>query len=699
MKGLTALLRRDNWPVGADLKIMTGPVLIVLILSMMILPLPSFILDLLFTFNIALAIMVLIVSMLTEKPLDFSAFPSVLLFTTLLRLSLNVASTRVILMHGHTGTDAAGKVIEAFGEFLVGGNFAVGLALFLILVTINFMVITKGAGRIAEVGARFTLDSMPGKQMAIDADLNAGLIGEPEARKRRREVAQEADFFGSMDGASKFVRGDAVAGLVIMGVCVVGGLAIGLLQHDMSFADAAHTYTMLTIGDGLVAQIPGLVISIAAGVMVSRVNTEEDVSRQMIGQLFSRPKMLMMTAGVMGLLGLVPGMPNLVFLLLTALLGGLGWWFSRQEQQAEQSPAQAAQPKAAVQGSEASWDDVKLVETLSLRVGHRLIPLVDVRQQGELSTRIKSLRKKFAQDVGFLPPVVHVRDNLELPANTYIISLKGVEVGRGEIYPGKWLAINPGKVTGQLQGKEAIDPAFGLPAIWIEQSLREHGQIYGYTVVDASTVAATHLNHLLHQHAKDMLGRSEVQKLLDKLGGDGKGLVEEVIPKLLSLTQLQRILQNLLEENVPIRDLRTILDTLAEHAGAQQPADIQELTAQVRVALGRSIVNQYYANKPELRVIGLDFNLEQVVMQAVGNGGALEPSLADTLMKETSLALKRQELGNDPAVLVVPNRLRLVLSRFLRRRLRQLTVIALSEVPDDRTLRITSIIGAPASTG
>jgi len=697
MKGLTALLRRDTWPARADLKIMTGPVLIVLILSMMILPLPSFILDLLFTFNIALAIMVLIVSMLTEKPLDFSAFPSVLLFTTLLRLSLNVASTRVILVHGHTGTDAAGKVIEAFGEFLVGGNFAVGLALFLILVTINFMVITKGAGRIAEVGARFTLDSMPGKQMAIDADLNAGLIGEPEARKRRREVAQEADFFGSMDGASKFVRGDAVAGLVIMAVCVIGGLAIGLLQHDMSFADAAHTYTMLTIGDGLVAQIPGLVISIAAGVMVSRVNTEEDVSRQMIGQLFSRPKMLMMTAGVMGLLGLVPGMPNLVFLLLTAVLGGLGWWLSQQEQQAEQAPASAALPRAAVQSSEASWDDVKLVDTLSLRVGHRLIPLVDVRQQGELSTRIKSLRKKFAQDMGFLPPVIHVRDHLELAPNTYVISLKGVEIGRGEIYPGKWLAINPGKVTGQLDGKEAVDPAFGLPAIWIEPSLREHGQLYGYTVVDASTVAATHLNHLLHQHAKDMLGRSEVQKLLDKLGGDGKGLVEEVVPKLLSLTHLQRILQNLLDENVPIRDLRTILDALVEHGGAQQPPDIQELTAVVRIALGRSIVNQYFANKPELRVIGLDFNLEQVVLQAVGNGGSLEPSLADTLMEETRKALKRQELGNDPAVLVVPNRLRPVLSRFLRRRLRQLAVIALSEIPDDRTLRISSIIGAPST--
>ncbi|WP_420233047.1 flagellar biosynthesis protein FlhA [Pseudomonas sp. ABY48] len=694
MKGMTDLLGPDSWLARTDLKIMTGPVLIVLILSMMILPLPTFILDLLFTFNIALAIMVLMVSMLTEKPLDFSAFPSVLLFTTLLRLSLNVASTRVILMEGHTGPDAAGKVIEAFGEFLVGGNFAVGLALFLILVTINFMVITKGAGRIAEVGARFTLDSMPGKQMAIDADLNAGLIGEPQARQRRKEVAQEADFFGSMDGASKFVRGDAVAGLVIMAVCIIGGLAIGILQHDMAFSDAAHTYTMLTIGDGLVAQIPGLVISIAAGVTVSRVNTEQDVGQQMMGQLFSRPKVLMMTAGVMGLLGLVPGMPNLVFLILTGLLGGLGWWFSKQEEAPVENSIQTLLPKSASQSTEATWDDVQLVDTLSLRVGHRLIPLVDVRQQGELVTRIKSLRKKFAQDVGFLPPVVHVRDKLELSPNTYIISLKGVEIGRGEIFPGKWLAINPGKVTHELAGTEAVDPAFGLPAIWIEPNLREHGQIYGYTVVDASTVTATHLNHLLHQHAKDMLGRGEVQKLLDKLGPDSKGLIDEVVPKLVTLTVLQRVLQNLLEENVSIRDMRTILDALAEHGGAQQPPDVQELTAVVRIALGRSIVNQLFANKPELKVIGLDFNLEQVLMQAVGNGGSLEPSLADNLMHQTSLALKRQEVSSEPPVLVVPNKLRPVLSRFLRRRLRQLTVISLSEVPDDRTLRMINVIGA-----
>ncbi|AUG09844.1 flagellar biosynthesis protein FlhA [Pseudomonas sp. S09G 359] len=694
MKAMTDLFGPDSWLATTDLKVMTGPVLIVLILSMMILPLPTFILDLLFTFNIALAIMVLMVSMLTEKPLDFSAFPSVLLFTTLLRLSLNVASTRVILMEGHTGPDAAGKVIEAFGEFLVGGNFAVGLALFLILVTINFMVITKGAGRIAEVGARFTLDSMPGKQMAIDADLNAGLIGEPQARQRRKEVAQEADFFGSMDGASKFVRGDAVAGLVIMGVCIIGGLAIGILQHGMAFSDAAHTYTMLTIGDGLVAQIPGLVISIAAGVTVSRVNTEQDVGQQMMGQLFSRPKVLMMTAGVMGLLGLVPGMPNLVFLILTGLLAGLGWWFSKQEELApEGSPTQTLLPKAASQSSEASWDDVQLVDTLSLRVGHRLIQLVDARQQGELITRIKSLRKKFAQDVGFLPPVVHVRDKLELAANTYIISLKGVEIGRGEVFPGKWLAINPGKVTHELEGTAAVDPAFGLPAIWIEANLREHGQIYGYTVVDASTVTATHLNHLLHQHAKDMLGRGEVQKLLDKLGPDSKGLIDEVVPKLVSLTVLQRVLQNLLEENVSIRDMRTILDALAEHGGVQQPPDVQELTAVARVALGRSIVNQLFGNKTELKVIGLDFNLEQVLMQAVGNGGALEPSLADNLMQQTTLTLKRQENSAEPPVLVVPNKLRPVLSRFLRRRLRQLTVIALSEIPDDRTLRMTNVIG------
>ncbi|MFC0666873.1 flagellar biosynthesis protein FlhA [Azotobacter chroococcum] len=691
MKALTDLLGQGSWQGRADLKLLAGPVLIILILSMMILPLPPFVLDLFFTFNIALAIMVLLVSMLTEKPLDFAAFPAILLFTTLLRLSLNVASTRVVLMEGHQGTGAAGKVIEAFGEFLVGGNFAVGLAVFLILVIINFMVITKGAGRIAEVGARFTLDSMPGKQMAIDADLNAGLIGEAEARQRRREVAQEAEFYGSMDGASKFVRGDAMAGMVIMAVNIVGGLLIGMLQHDMAFADAAHTYVMLTIGDGLVAQIPALVISIAAGVTVSRVNTEQDVGQQMLGQLFNRPQVLMLAAAVIGLLGLVPGMPNFVFLLFTALLAGLGWWLSRREQERLVEQVVNEVPVARMEAPEASWDDVQLVDTLGLEVGHRLIPLVDNRQQGELLARIKSVRKKFAQDIGFLPPVVHIRDNLELGPNAYLITLKGVEIGRGEIHPGKWLAIDPGQVSGRLEGVATTDPAFNLPATWIDANLREHGQIYGYTVVDAGTVTATHLNHLLHRHAGDLLGRSEVQRLLDKLGEENKALVEEVVPKLVPLSTLQRILQALLEEDVSIRDMRTILDALAEHAAAH-PGDVQELTALVRVALGRAITQQWFGSRSELHVIGLDLQLEQVLLQAVNNG-ALEPGLADNLMQQTETALARQEASGEPPVLVVPHRLRALLSRFLRRRLRQLVVMSLVELPDDRSLRVTSLIG------
>ena len=689
MKALNDFLGRQSWLADANMKLLAGPILILLILSMMVLPLPPFALDVFFTFNIALSIMVLLVSMFTQKPLDFAAFPAVLLFTTLLRLSLNVASTRVVLMEGHQGADAAGKVIEAFGQFLVGGNFAVGLAVFLILVSMKIMVITKGAGRIAEVGARFTLDAMPGKQMAIDADLNAGLIGEEEARTRRKEIAQEADFYGSMDGASKFVRGDAVAGLVIMAVNIIGGLLIGMLQHDMAFSDAARSYVLLTIGDGLVAQIPALVISIAAGVTVSRVNTEEDVGQQMIGQLFNSPKVLFLSAAVIGLLGLVPGMPNFVFLLFTALLAGLGWWMKRSTEQRLVEEVESAPPPAPMETPEASWDDVQLVDTLGMEVGHRLIPLVDNRQQGELLGRIKSVRKKFAQDVGFLPPVVHIRDNLELTPNTYVITLKGVEIGRGELHPGKWLAIDPGQVSGRLDGTPTTDPAFGLPAVWIDSSQREHAQVYGYTVVDASTVAATHLNHLLHRHSGDLLGRGEVQQLLDKLD---KALVDEVVPKQVSLTALQRILQNLLEEDVSIRDMRSILDALAEYAPLHQ-GDVQELSAMVRVALGRAITQQWFAGLPELHVIGLDMGLEQVLGQAIGNGGALEPGLAANLMQQAETALSRQEGNGEPPVLVVPHKLRALLARFLRRRMPHLVVMSLAEIPDDRTLRVTSLIG------
>ncbi|MCH2559411.1 flagellar biosynthesis protein FlhA [Alloalcanivorax marinus] len=693
MKALTQYLSPARGLAGVDGKVLAGPLLILVIMAMLILPLPPFALDLFFTFNIALSLMVLLVSMFTLRALDFAAFPAVLLFTTLLRLALNVASTRVVLMEGHEGGAAAGKVIEAFGQFLVGGNFAVGLVVFLILVVINFMVITKGAGRIAEVGARFMLDAMPGKQMAIDADLNAGLIGEEEARTRRAEVAQEADFYGSMDGASKFVRGDAVAGLVIMAVNIIGGLIIGMMQHDLSFADAGRTYTLLTIGDGLVAQIPALVISTAAGVTVSRVNTEQDVGQQMIDQLLVNPKVLFLSAGVLGLLGMVPGMPNFVFLLFTGLLAGAGWWLSRRhDRQLAEEQIQAQAAPAQPEAPEASWDDVQLIDTLGLEVGHRIIPLVDYRQQGELLGRIKSVRKKFAQDVGFLPPVVHIRDNLELGANDYVITLKGAEVGRGQAFAGQWLAIDPGQVSGEVTGTPTRDPAFGLPAVWIDEGQREQAQVYGYTVVDASTVVATHLNHLLHAHSGEMLGRQEVQRLLDKLGEDGKSLVEDVVPKRVSLTTLQRILQSLLDEDVSIRDLRTILDTLAEHAGGDGD-NAHDLTARVRLALGRAITSQWFPGGDELRVIGLDDRLEQVLSQALNGGGALEPGLADTLMNQAADALERQENAGDPPVLVVPHGLRPLLASFLRRRLKHLAVLSQAEIPDDRHLRVTQLIG------
>lgn len=679
--------------IGSDKgKGLVGPILIILILSMMVLPLPPFLLDLLFTFNIALSIMVLLVSMYTRKALDFAAFPAVLLFTTLLRLSLNVASTRVILMHGHTGPDAAGKVIEAFGHFLVGGNFAVGVMVFIILVVINFMVITKGAGRIAEVGARFTLDAMPGKQMAIDADLNAGLIGEDVARKRRAEVSQEADFYGSMDGASKFVRGDAVAGLLILVINIIGGLIVGVAQHDMSFAEASTTYTLLAIGDGLVAQIPALVVSTAAGVIVSRVSTDEDVGGQLTGQLFANPQVLFLTAGAIGMMGLIPGMPNIAFLLIA---GGLIWMGRRVMQKAAVTFAAVAAAPApapvAAESQDASWDDVALVDPLGLEVGYRLISMVDTAQNGELLGRIKSIRKKFAQDVGFLVPVVHIRDNLEIKPNAYVVKLKGVEIGRGEATPGQWMAINPGQVSATLPGTQTKDPAFGLAAIWIDATLREQAQVYGYTVVDASTVVATHLNHLIHLHSAELLGRQEVQQLLDRIGKESPMLVQDLVPKALPLTSVQKVLQNLLDESVPIRDMRTILDVLAEHAPAV--ADTMELTSLSRLALGRAIVQDIYPGNEPLQVIGLDSSLDRMLLQALSNSNGLEPGLADNLLQQTEAAMARQAQLGLPAVLVVQHPLRVLLARFLRRSLPELKVLSQSEIPDTRTIRVTATIG------
>jgi flagellar biosynthesis protein FlhA len=686
---LKAVFARGN------LRQLAAPLLIVLILAMMVLPLPTVLLDLLFTFNIALSIMVLLVAMYTMKALDFSVFPTVLLVTTLLRLSLNVASTRIVLLEGHTGPDAAGKVIEAFGHFLVGGNYAVGLVVFVILVIINFVVITKGAGRIAEVSARFTLDAMPGKQMAIDADLNAGLIGEEEARKRRAYIAQEADFYGSMDGASKFVRGDAVAGVLIMVINVIGGLIVGVAQHDMELAQAAKNYTLLTIGDGLVAQIPALIISTAAGLVVSRVATDQDIGQQFVGQLLSNPRVLMLTAAIIGVLGLIPGMPHFAFVLLAAAVGALAYYLSQRRERAEEAPAAPAAPAPVAESQEASWADVAPVDVLGLEVGYRLIPLVDRGQDGELLRRIRGLRKKFAQEVGFLAAPVHIRDNLELKPNGYRITLKGVEIGQGEAYPGMFLAINPGRVAGQLPGNQTRDPAFGLPAVWVEAAARDQAHALGYTVVDASTVIATHLNHVILSHAAELLGRQETQQLLDHIAKDAPKLVEDLVPKQIPLATLQRVLQNLLEEGVTIRDMRTIIETVAEHAPRLQ--DAAELTAQVRVALGRAIVQQLFPGNADLQVMVLDPALERVLVQAVqtlgADGSGIEPGLADTLLRETAAACRRQEEIGLPAVLLVPGNLRWLLSRFLRRAVPSLKVIANAEVPGNRNIKVTSIIG------
>ena len=690
-------LTLQNFFGRLNIRQMLAPLLIVMILSMMVLPLPTFALDVFFTFNIAISIMVLLVAMYTMKPLDFAIFPTVLLVTTLLRLSLNVASTRVVLLQGHTGPDAAGKVIEAFGHFLVGGNYAVGIVVFIILTLINFIVITKGAGRIAEVSARFTLDAMPGKQMAIDADLNAGLIGEDEARQRRATVAMEADFFGSMDGASKFVRGDAVAGILILFINIIGGLVVGVLQHDMSAGDAAKAYTLLTIGDGLVAQIPALIISTAAGLVVTRVATEQDIGQQLAAQLFGNPMVLGLTAGILGILGLIPGMPNFVFLMMAGVLGFFAWKKFNHPVEISKETAAAAQQAATqpVESVEASWSDVVPVDVLGLEVGYRLIPLVDHGQDGELLKRIRGLRKKFAQEIGFLPASVHIRDNLELRPNAYRLTLKGVPVGEGEAFPGQYLAINPGRVSGQLIGVTTKDPAFGLPAVWIEATLREQAHVFGYTVVDASTVVATHLNHVILSHATELLGRQETQALLDHLASESPKLVEDLVPKLLPLGVLQRVLQNLLEESVNIRDMRTIIEVLAEQAPRTQ--DPLELTTQVRIALGRAIVQQIYPAGNEMQVMTLEPGLERILAQALqggGDAGGIEPGLADTLLRETAAAAQHQEDLGLPAVLLVPGNLRWLLSRFLRRAVPQLKVIANVEVPDSKIIKVTTLIGA-----
>lgn len=676
-----------------NFRTLAGPVLIIMILAMMVLPLPPFVLDILFTFNIAISIIVLMVSLYTRNPLDFAVFPTILLITTLLRLSLNIASTRVVLLEGHTGPDAAGKVIEAFGHFLVGGNYAVGLVVFIILVVINFVVITKGAGRIAEVSARFTLDAMPGKQMAIDADLNAGLIGEDEARKRRSDISQEADFYGSMDGASKFVRGDAIAGILIMLITIVGGLVVGVMQHDMELGAAAKNYTLLTIGDGLVGQIPSLIISTAAGMVVSRVTTEEDLGEQVLSQLFNQPQILVITAAILGIMGLIPGMPNFVFLLIATVLGSVA--YMKKSKPAAQAAPAVIPAVPTMEKNDASWEDVTPIDTLGLEVGYRLIPLVDKNQQGDLLKRINGIRRKFAQEIGFLPPVIHIRDNLELRPSAYRVTLKGSVIGQGEAYPGMYLAINPGRVTAQLPGAETTDPAFGLPAVWIEASMREQAQLNGYTVVDASTVVTTHINHLVHLHTAELLGRQELQKLFDHLNAQLPKLIEDLVPKLLPLSTVQKVLQHLLEEGVHIRDMRTIIEVLTEHAAQTQ--DAIELAAKVRIALGRAIVDQFFPAGADVQAMSLHHELENILTQVMQGGAmqgpGIEPGLADMLLREAREAAQQQEKLGLPIVLLVPGSIRFLLAKFLRRALPQLRVLSHAEVPDSRKIKITSIVG------
>ncbi|MBL0088376.1 MAG: flagellar biosynthesis protein FlhA [Ideonella sp.] len=693
MNLVLAQLQAMVGPRAGVLKALTAPLFVVMVLAMMVLPLPAMALDVLFTFNIALALMVMMVSAHMLKPLDFAAFPTVLLVTTLLRLSLNVASTRVVLLEGHNGTGAAGKVIESFGHFLIGGNFAVGLIVFAILVVINFIVVTKGAERIAEVGARFTLDAMPGKQMAIDADLNAGLIDEKEAKRRRIEVSEEADFFGSMDGASKFVRGDAIAGILILVINIVGGLIIGMVDHDLSAAAAARSYILLAVGDALVAQVPALLISVAAAMVVSRVGSETDIGSQIRTQVFGSPKALAITAGIIGALGAIPGMPHVVFLLSAGAVGWLAWFLARRAQVAAEKPAPSDEV-APLANAEASWDDLQPVDTLGLEVGYRLIALVDTARQGDLLGRIKGVRKKFAQEVGFLPPPVHIRDNLELKPSVYRVLLRGAMVGEGEAYPGMYLAINPGGATIKLPGTATIDPAFGLPATWIDERQREMAQMNGFTVVDCSTVVATHLSHLMQVNAAKLLGRIEVQQLVEHVTKLAPKLIEDVIPKMVGIATVQKLLQLLLEEGVHIRDMRSIVECLAEHSSTV--TDPAELARRVRIHLAPVIVQQIYGPQRELDVIALEPELERLVTQALTSphGAVLDPGVADTLSRDAADSARRAEDLGHPACLLVPDLIRAQMARLLRRAAPRLKVLGHSEIPETHSIRIGSIIGS-----
>ncbi len=675
------------------------PVAILALLGLITIPLPPFLLDVFFTFNIALSLVVLVLTLYVKRPLEFAIFPTIILVTTLFRLSLNIASTRVILLEGHQGPDAAGKVIESFGEFVIGGNYAVGLVIFAILVVINFVVITKGATRVAEVSARFTLDSMPGKQMAIDADLNAGLITQEEAQQRRKEIALEADFYGAMDGASKFVRGDAIAGIVILFINIIGGLVIGMVQHGLPFSQAVETYTLLTIGDGLVAQIPAILLATATAIIVTRVGNEDnDVGKQLQLQMFANPKVLGITAGILGVMGIIPGMPNFAFLSLAAGVGALAWFVAKQQKQAapvEEVLEEATEAESSSGGNEVGWDDVGQVDPLGLEVGYRLIPLVDKQQDGELLDRIKGVRRKLSQELGFLIPAVHIRDNLDLQPTHYRILVMGVTAGEGDVYPDRLLAINPGQVYGEVQGIPTKDPTFGLDALWIDVSERDHAQAMGYTVVDPSTVIATHLSQVIQDYAWQLLGPDEVQTLLDRVKQQSPKLVEDLVPDKLPLATVVKVLQNLLREKVPIRDMRTILQALNEYA--DKTKDPEELTMHVRSALGRAIVEELVGPNEPVHVITLEPALEQLLMQATQNAPAgqisIDPGLAERLYTALSEQVQKLEAEGKPAILLVAPQIRAALAKLFRYSLPNLHVLAYTEIPENRQIQVVAAVG------
>jgi len=682
------------------------PLLLLVMLAMMMLPVPPFLLDVFFTFNIALSIVVLLVCVYALRPLDFAVFPTILLVATLLRLALNVASTRVVMLHGQDGHAAAGKVIQAFGEVVIGGNYVVGIVVFAILMIINFVVVTKGAGRISEVSARFTLDAMPGKQMAIDADLNAGLIDQSQAKLRRLEVAQEAEFYGSMDGASKFVRGDAIAGLLILFINLIGGMAVGIFQHNMSFGDAGRVYALLTIGDGLVAQLPSLLLSTAAAIMVTRASGSEDMGKQIGRQMFASPKALAVAAGLMAVMGLVPGMPHISFLSMAAMAAGGAYLFWKKQnvqkvqalQEVKRQQELLPSPARAMETKELGWDDVTPIDMIGLEVGYRLIPLVDRNQGGQLLARIKGVRKKLSQDLGFLMPTVHIRDNLDLAPSAYRLTLMGVILAEAEIYPDRELAINPGQVYGSLNGITAKDPAFGLEAVWIEISQRAQAQSLGYTVVDASTVVATHLNQILYKHSSELIGHEEVQQLLQVLAKGSPKLAEELVPGVVSLSQLLKVLQALLAEQVPVRDIRSIAEAIANNASKSQ--DTAALVAAVRVGVSRAIVQSIVGTESELPVITLEPRLEQILLNSLQKAGQgseegvlLEPSMAEKLQRSLIEAAQRQEMQGQPVILLVAGPIRAMLSRFGRLAVPGLHVLAYQEIPDNKQVTIVATVG------